>query len=174
MLYRIQVEPNEQSTPDHLNNSINFFWSFKLLTRWMYLIGIPPPAVTESVSCQLNRYFRIVIFFLVLLLHSCILMDGAFNTKSITQSYVSGISTTALFWNLIIDGLNLGMYVVGGHSVLLLLTRPQTWRDLTSSFQLLDEDLPTIGIYLQSRRLTIYAIVYIPFSVFFTKIKLLA
>nr|CAH0103138.1 unnamed protein product [Daphnia galeata] len=87
-----------------------------------------------------------------------------YNVKDVSMAYVSGLSSSALLCNFIIESFNLALYTVGSHICLLLLTQSKTWTDLIDSFKRLDENLPNNNLFASCRKLAIKVIIYIIIS----------
>ena len=144
----------------------NFLWSLKPVTKLMGLLGIPIPSSMEISSCRLTCHlYRIFCFLMVLLIQSSQVIHLLYNVKEVSMAYVSGLSSSALLCNFIIESFNLALYTVGSHICLLLLTQSKTWTDLIDSFKRLDENLPNNNLFPSCRKLAIKIIIYIIISV---------
>jgi hypothetical protein len=145
----------------------NVLHSLEPVTKLMGLLGIPIPASMEVSSCRLTCHLYSTFCFLtVMSIQSIQVINIIYNAKDVSMVYcLSGLSSSALSWNLIIESLNLALYAVGSQICLLLLTRSKTWTDLINSFKLLEENLPSNNIFASCRKFTIKVIIYIFFPV---------
>lgn len=142
------------------NLSKNFIWSLKPLTRFMYLIGVPLPLTDDKSSRPWRKLLTAVFFVVVVLIHLWLVVHVSLHARDISVSYASRVSSSATSWNFIIDNLNWAMYIVGGHSFLLFLTKPEIWKDLSDSFKSLEGNLAKLDIYPQCRRVTVHLLTY--------------
>ena len=168
MPYLIKVQPNQPShirtcdaTATRTENT--FCTSLKPFAKWMNLIGTPLPMENNS-SC-LRTGYSVVCFLTIVSMQIAIVTHIFFNARSVSVSYVKGISTSATAWNFIIDNTNLAMETIGGHGFLLFLTRKKNWMDLVDSFVLLEESLKLHNVYPKCRKLAITSVGYIIISV---------
>ena len=168
----VKVYPNQLNSGSQQDFVIktgrprNLLWSLEPVTRLMGLSGIPIPPSIEVSSCRLACYlYRIFCFLMVLLIQSSQVIHLLYNVKEVSMAYVSGLSSSALLCNFIIESFNLALYTVGSHICLLLLTQSKTWTDLIDSFKRLDENLPNNNLFPSCRKLAIKIIIYIIISV---------
>ncbi|KAK4025499.1 hypothetical protein OUZ56_014563 [Daphnia magna] len=96
---------------------------------------------------------------------SSLLIHTVYNAKTVSASYMSGISTLTLSWNLICENVNIAVYTVGCQISFLVFSRSDAWTDLISSFKRLDENLPSSEIYPTCRSLAIKIFFYVFFLI---------
>lgn len=154
------------SKPRIIPNNINLNWSLKPIVYWMNLLGVPPQTNTGS-TVLFKNIIRITVFTLVVIIQFWLLIDTFLNSITLSKSLVHGVSTSALSWNFIIHNFNQAVYTCVGHTVLLLITRSNSWLDVIESFKQLDKHLTPLDIYPQCRRISIYIIIYNVISVCF-------
>ncbi len=167
MSYHVKVKPlavqHRQSELDYEKEiEKNFLWSLEPITRVMGLIGISRPLVDGHLFRPFSRAFS---FLLVSSIQLGLVIHIFQNAKNVSKSYIMGVSTSAASWNFIIDNLNLAFYTIGGNIILLMLTRPRTWQNLTKSFELLEENLTSHEIYPKCRQISVKAVIYVIVSV---------
>ena len=162
----IRLNESEQDTRIATEHR-KILWSLEPLTRWMCLMGIPIPPSVEVSNCRLTcRLYRIFCFLMVLLIQSSQSIHIFYNAENVSMAYMSGLATSALSWNFVIENLYLAVYTVGSHICLLSLTRSKTWTDLIDSFALLEESMPCFdSLFFSCRKIAIKIIIYIIFSV---------
>ncbi len=164
-----QIHRSQSVPEDEKEIKYRFTWSLEPIARWMCLIGIPLP-IDGLGCCCLGRFYTTFCFLLAVLVQLWLVIHTIQNAKYVANSYITGISTSTLTWNFIIDNVNLAFYTIGGHSFLLMITQSKVWMDIVNSFKLLDENLPTSSdIYPQSRRVGGKAIIFIVASVTFVE-----
>ena len=142
----------------------NFIWSLEPIVKIMGLTGISSPIIDGHFS-WFTHFKRAFSFLLVASIQSSLVIHIFLNARNVSNSYIAGISTTALSWNFIIDNLNVAFYTMGGNYFLLMLTRPKTWIKLVKSFKQLEMNLPAPEIYPECRKVGVKSIVYITISV---------
>lgn len=155
----IQGNPSGQNFEANVEKK-DFRWSMEPVIRWMCFLGIPTPF--DGSTCQFARNFhQIISFMLLLLIQSSVLIHTLRNAKSLSASYLSGMSTSTLSWNLICENLNFTVYTVGCQISFLILGRSDAWAELIDSFKRLEENLPSSDIYPSCRNLAIEIFFYV-------------
>ena len=83
----------------------NYTWSLEPIVKVIGLMGISSPIIDGHFSC-FTHFKRAFSFLLVASIQSSLLIHIFLNATNVSNSYIEGISTTALSWNFIIDNLN--------------------------------------------------------------------
>lgn len=152
----MSVEKKVQPANRSNNLTENLNWSLRHLTRWLIFLGVlgvgSRPAIIQC--C------RIFLLCFVLTIHFWLMTDTILNAQRVLTSY-SDNTTSAMTWNFTIDSINLSLYTITGHVILLLITRAKTWSNIIDSLTKLSENMDNFEIYSKCRRVSFYFIVYI-------------
>ena len=173
MIRKISVKPIGEQTvipsnkdPTTKNLSHSFDWSLNPLIKWMSVLGVPPPPIDGNPRWP-YYFIRIFVVSVLIIVDFWLVGHIFLNADSVSRAYSNGPSTTALSWNLIIDGCNFSLYEIVGYGFLITLTRPKTWRNLITSTSELDQNLPLPHIYPKCRKSLIILMIYVTISVLF-------
>ena len=161
---QISIPSNMDLSPENL--SYSFEWSLNPLVKWMSILGVPPPPIDGNPRWP-YYFIRIFVVSVLIIVDFWLVGHIFLNASSVSGIFSNGPSTTALSWNLIVDGCNFSLYEIVGYGFLISLTRPKTWRNLITSTNKLDQHLPLPHIYPKCRRSLINLMIYVATSVLF-------
>ena len=135
--------------------------TLKPFTVLLGFIGVPvrsPPGVAS----HLKLLWSCTAFFLNLSIQlGALVLNIKLNfTKFQDQT------TFSLAVNSLIDLLNFSIYVILSHIILLKISQSNNWKKLSNTFEALEKNLPpTRYFYQQSRKVVIFFMIYVLFSV---------